>query len=61
MLILANTLILFALPIITIKKKYAISLCGYRGIISCKWKPSLGYLEPFLKRITISRMDKNAL
>lgn len=54
-------LILFALPTIQKKKKNARSICVVIGIVSCKWKPSLGYLESFLKRITISRMDKNAL
>lgn len=60
MLILANTLILFGTTHYN-KKKNARSLCVVIGIVSCKWKPSLGYLEPFLKRVTISRMDKNAL
>lgn len=58
MLILANT---FCTTHFTTIKKNARSLCVVIGIVSYKWKPSLGYLEPFLKRITISRMDKNAL
>lgn len=58
MLILANT---FCTTHYNILKKNAQFLCVVIGIVSCKWKPSLGYLEPFLKSVTISRMDKNAL